>query len=186
MELAGDDRVEESAALLEDAMVWFPDDPGLRLHAGALALMAHQPSKAKEHLRQAVELAPDDPGVLTHAASHMDTLHEEQLVEQWVRKAAGIAPDDFDLAGHLSYLMSLVLLRHGYLDRAEEMARAGFEADPSMPEHGGMLAGLLEARGELDEARVVIEESLEQAPGDSKLESALERLAAESNEDEDQ
>jgi len=50
-------------------------------------VLTQQPAKAREHSRQAVELAPDDPGVLTHAASHMEAMYEHELAERWVREA---------------------------------------------------------------------------------------------------
>lgn len=175
-ELAEEHRVAESVALVEDGMIRFPDDARLRLHAATLALVARESDAAKEYLRQAVQLAPDDPGLLTRAASQMDSLHEPEEVEQWVRRAAGLAPDEFALAGHLSYLMSKVLLRRGYTDRAEPLVRAAFEDDPVMPNHGTLLAALLERRDERKEALAVIEETLEHSPGDAQLEEIRERL----------
>ncbi len=175
-ELMREHRVEEGTKLLEEAIKSFPDDPHLRLRAAALALMAQDIEQAKLRVRQAVELAPDDPGVLTHAASHMEAMHEHEAAERWVRTAASLVPDDFELAGHLSHLMSKVLLRHGHADRAEAMARKAFEADPAMPEHGVMFAALLEGRGDVGEARAVIEQSLEHVPGNPNLQFALERL----------
>jgi hypothetical protein len=77
-ELMDEQRDGENVELIEKGMDRFPDDPHLRLRAAALALVAQQPAKAKEHSCEAVELAPDDPGVLTHAASHMEAMHEHE------------------------------------------------------------------------------------------------------------
>jgi tetratricopeptide (TPR) repeat protein len=175
-ELLEEGQDEANTALMRAAIDWFPEDADIRLRAGVLAAAAGDLEEGKELLRGAVDLARDDPDVLTRAASQMRVLGEEDHAERWTRKAVKLAPDDFDRAGHLSYLLGMVMIRHGLEDQAQEMFTQSFDADPGMAVHGITLASFLEARGDREGALVVAEAALGHSPGDPDLEFIRERL----------
>jgi len=175
-ELLKEGRDAENTELLRAAAGWFPEDPYVHLRAAVLVAAAGEVVEGKEQLRHAVRLAPDDPDVLTRAASQMLVLTEEEEAERWTRRAVTLAPDDFELAGHLSYLIGMVMIRHGLEDQAEQMFLQSFDVDPKMAVHGVTLASFFEVRGDPDEALKVVEAALQHSPGDADLKFIRERL----------
>lgn len=151
-ELVAEDRLDENAELLREAVRRFPDDAELHLLAGAAARAVGSHDEGERLTRRGGELAWDDPHRLTWAASQILDHGDVDQAQAWIRRVYELAPDDFDWAADLTHLVGRLALARGREDEAERMFRMAYELDPDTPSHGRLLAELLEQTGRLDEA----------------------------------
>jgi tetratricopeptide (TPR) repeat protein len=146
-ELVAEERLEENAALLRDAVRRFPDDAQVYLLAAAGVRAVGADEEGERLTRRAGELAWDDPHRLTWAASQMLDLGDLDEAHAWIRRVYELAPDDFEFTADLVHLVGRLAWARGREPEAEEMLRKAYELDPDTTAHGRRLEEFLERTG---------------------------------------
>lgn len=165
-------RTDEAAALVEEAVARFPDEPLAHL-AQARYLREVDAEASREHIDEAVALAPDDPATLVRAAALLLALGELDEAATLVERAAPADADDFP-DRDMGLLVEALLARIEHDDEeAERLAREAAAARPDREVHARVLAEILIDHDRLLEALEVVRGALAEHPGERKLQDLL-------------
>jgi Flp pilus assembly protein TadD len=179
--LAGEERYEEGAEIMREAVRAHPDDAQALLNASTSALQVEAVDEAKGYTRRAAELAWEDPGLLTWAATQIFQLGEPEAAGKWAQRAGELATEDFVFLPQLLHLTAKLMLEKDDDERAEQLLRKAFELEPEGQDIGSDLAIFLIERARIEEALDVISVGLEHRPDDAvllQLRPQLEELLA--------
>jgi tetratricopeptide (TPR) repeat protein len=158
-------RFDEAISLLRKGVKRFPDDPYVMLR---LAHITTESDEAKALVRRVGPSVSDDAPRLTVCATIM--FHHNELVEasEYVARAVAVDPSFRTDPGLLHVAGRIAAVREEN-ERAEDMLRAAYLADPEATHHGAAFGEILAIRGKYDEALEVIDESLKHFASDEWL-----------------
>lgn len=129
--------------------------------------------------RKGIEIDSRHPGLHINLAMllHNKGLYEEAIEEYGAFIRTGIVD------GRVHTNLGICLEQLGRLDEAERELRRGVTLAPDQGVPALRLAGFLAVRGDVGEARRILEEAAERMPGNGDIAEALELLRKESDDE---
>jgi tetratricopeptide (TPR) repeat protein len=165
-------RLEDSHALLLQALEKNPDNPSLLYDTAMAAERTNRLVEMEKHLRRLIELKPDYAhayNALGYTFADRNTRLAEAL--QLIEKAHELAPDDPYILDSLGW----VHYRLGNLKEARLNLERAYQAKPEA-EVAIHLAEVLWAAGDQNGARKLLREVRSSEPGNELLKSTIARL----------
>jgi tetratricopeptide (TPR) repeat protein len=151
-------RFAEAAAQLERLLPYAPKSFEMHELLGMVYGSLSQSDKAIEHLKTAVQLKPDSPEARTNlGASLLHAGHAELAGEQF-RKALALEPNSYDANHNLGEYY----VHTGKLAEAQPLLERAQQINPSSYDNGYDLAMSDFFLGELNKARVVVQQLMVQ------------------------
>jgi Flp pilus assembly protein TadD len=132
---------------------------------GNLYFLSGNIDKAEAVLRRAVELHPDNAAAHSYIGTVLSELNRLSAGEWHFRRALDVGGPDSDTLTNLG----LNLTRQERADEAGELYRQAHELDPGNINTMAYWAKLHEVRGELDEARALLDKAMAIQPGSVDL-----------------
>lgn len=166
-------RNEEALTLLSDAAQKFPENHALKVSQGLLALETGKLSKAKKHLKAAVDTGPADWRALSGLGSVYAAEGKQTEAQQAFAKALRLNPDHPSILNNLALSYAL----DGKRKRAEAILRRVTADDTATPQATQNLALLLGLEGRKDEASRIAKAVLPEPKADANI-GYLEELRA--------
>lgn len=166
------DYLEAADAVLTQALTRSPNNADLRYSRALVYEKQNQLPKAEQDLRLILTREPNNPLVL-NALGYMLADRTQRLAEaqEFLLQAAALSPEDPAIIDSLGWLY----FRLGDYSEALVLLRRAYHLYPD-PEVAAHLGEVLWVIGEQDEARNVWQQSLERHPGNTFIESTMERL----------
>ena len=167
-------QYQDAINVLDQALKAKPDDAEL-LYARALSQERSERFTAAEtDLRAALKLKPDDATYL-NALGYMLVEHTKRFTEaaELIDKALAKRPDDAAIMDSRGW----VAFRTGQLDEAEKWLRKAY-SDLQEPEIASHLIEVLSVRGNVAEAKTILQQMLEKFPDDPMLIAVKQKIAS--------
>ncbi len=162
LQLGEEERWEEMAELLNDALADAPDDPYLLCWLGVAERELGNDSSAYDLFRRCIMGNPVDPHLLAVAGAGLAAFDDPDA--ESALRAAALSGPDLPMA-RLQY--GAYLAREGVYDEALEHLRAAVELAPEDPAMHTELGAALALKGDLEAATSSLETALDLAPDDS-------------------
>ena len=175
--LGDDERWDEMAETLEEALRDDPEDPYLLGFLGMAERERGNDGAAYEYFKRCLAEEPHDPMLLAMAGSGLAAFDDPEA-EVALRAAALTGPDI--ATTRLQY--GAYLARAGLFDEAFVQLRAAIDLDPEDPVPHGELATAFALKGDVATAIEPMEQALELAPDDSWNRTLLGLLHAETDD----
>jgi len=174
--LAGLDKTDEAAAIIERALSLSPDSPPLLVQLSRLELKRHNPERSADLIDAALAIDPKFlPAVLARARS-LANARDRSATEKFLHEAMNASPEDPRLE---TAMARLVDMPRGDLEKAEERVRKALTADPFLVEGYRLLGEVLQSEGHPEEALETYLKGLTRQPDDAELHTRCGSLFAE-------
>lgn len=170
--LARNDQTDRALEILDSVLLRHPDDRAARFARAFLYEQMNQVDLSIRELRALLKEAPDDSialNALGYTLVDRTDRHREGL--RLIRKAMQLDPDNpaiIDSMGWAQYRRGNLVEAQSYLQRAYSMVR-----DPEIAAH---LGEVLWAQGLTDDAKTLLQESLDENPDASVLLEVMQRF----------
>jgi len=140
---------------LERSLKQNPKDPDVHTSLGLLYDRVGETKLADKHFREALRLAPDNPDISNNYAIY---LCKNNRVNEGVDRFAAVAANKYYRTPEVALTNAGVCLRDAkQLDAAEQRFTAAIKARPDYSEATVQLAGLHLQRGQIVDARKVVD-----------------------------
>jgi cellulose synthase operon protein C len=162
LQLGEEERWEEMAQILNDALSDAPEDPYLLCWLGVAERELGNDGTAYDLFRRCIMSEPVDPQLLAVAGTGLAAFDDPDA--EAALRAAALSGPDLPMA-RLQY--GAYLAREGVYDEALEHLRAAVELAPEDPAMHAELGAAFAMKGDLETAAASLETALELAPDDS-------------------
>lgn len=140
---------------LERSLKQNPKDPDVHTSLGLLYDRVGEPKLADKHFKEALRLAPDNPDISNNYAIY---LCKNDRVDEGVKRFSAVAANKYYRTPEVALSNAGVCLRGAKkLDEAQAMFTKAIKAKPNYNEATVQLATLHVERGQLVEARKVVD-----------------------------
>ncbi len=168
-------QLEEGYQVLQQGLESMPNHPDLLYEAAMLADKIGKYKKSEQLLRKLIELQPDHAHA-RNALGYSLLERNERVVEALalVEKALQLAPDDIAIMDSVGW----GYYRNGRLNESVNMLRRAFAGNPD-PEIAAHLGEVLWVRGDKEEARSLLRDSLKSHPDSVQLQALIKKFIAQ-------
>lgn len=170
--LLDENRQHQALESATEALQQFPENVQVRYARAMLYDTLDQPDKAEDDLRRIIEIEPEN-AVALNALGYILTTRTDRLEEarNYIERALRLDPENPAILDSMGW----VLFREGQLQPALEYLKKAWEAYPD-PEVAAHYGEALWMAGEEEQARIVWQEGLDEAPDHEILHETIQRL----------
>jgi tetratricopeptide (TPR) repeat protein len=165
-------RTDDAIHNFQQALSFRPDYATALLNLGNVYRMQREFNKAEQSLAQALKIDPNNPEINYSVGMLGAQLGQAQLAEHYLQKAIALKPD---YPQALNNLGVLYVHMQDY-SKAEAQFKICIKRVPNFDQSYLNLASLYAMRGEMAQARQVIQELLQIQPGNPAAMQALQML----------
>jgi tetratricopeptide (TPR) repeat protein len=165
-------RFEDAYRVLQEGSAKFPDNPDVLYSEAMMADKLGKLDVFEQLMRKVIQLSPGYAQAY-NALGYGLLERNERIPEAvgLVEKALQLDPDDASIMDSVGW----GYYRSGKLDASVKMLRRAFAADPD-PEIAAHLGEVLWMRGDKDEAKKTLRDSLKTNPGNATLQTAIKKF----------
>jgi tetratricopeptide (TPR) repeat protein len=170
----------DSVTLWKHTLQVHPDCLQAHLNLGSALVERQRRTEAAHHYRECTRLRPEYGNAWYSLGLQLLHLGKGREALDALSRAHELAGSGFwtsrPAPAELLYSLALASHRAGQADSALRRCREALAADPAYPHAALLLADLLAARGERQEAVAVLEAALAHAPADARLRQKRDEL----------